>query len=92
MVYEKNFALLAENSSADPVKAALVFQGEETKYNSAVAEMQQQIEKASSLGLSFNTPPSASVPLIARLFGVQRRRRNGSRSIPTLSHNWCCNM
>ena len=71
MVYEKNFTLLAENSSQDPVKAALVFQGEAPKYDSAVEALQQQMGKAASLGLSFNNAPRTSVPFIAQLFGVK---------------------
>jgi len=83
MVYEKNFALLGEDSSADPVKASLVFQGEKTKYNSAVAALQQQIEKAAALGLSLNTAPSSSVPLIARILGVQEAQAQWITFDPT---------
>jgi len=71
MVYEKNLSLLGEDSSNDPVKASLVFQGEKAKFDSAKSVLQQQIEKASSLGLSLNARPQARVPLIAKIFGVR---------------------
>lgn len=72
MIYEKNSVQLAENAEGDPVRTSLVMQDEQSKYSSALANLQQQMQKASSLGLSFgNSSPEASVPFIARLFGVQ---------------------
>lgn len=71
MVYEKNAVQLAEDAGDDPVKTSLILEGEEGKYSSALADLQQQMQNASSLGLSFGNNPQASVPLIAQLFGVQ---------------------
>lgn len=83
MVYEKNFALLGEDSSADPVKASLVLQDEKTKYDSAITDLQQQIEEASSLGLSFNDASHSSAPVIAQLFGVQQAQAQWITFDPT---------
>ncbi len=71
LVYEKNMAQLAQSANADPVKTALIYEGEKSKYTAAVADLQQQMGKASALGLSFNDPNSASVPFVAQIFGIQ---------------------
>ncbi|HUC02238.1 MAG TPA: hypothetical protein VMA75_05095 [Candidatus Paceibacterota bacterium] len=71
LVYEENSLQLAENASNDPVKEAIIFQGEQTKYAAAVSALQQQIQNASSLGLSFNEATTSPNPLVAALFGIQ---------------------
>lgn len=71
MVYQKNFIHLAETANSDPVKTSFIFEGERAKYNSAVADMQQELQKASSLGLSLNNGRKDSVPFIAEILGVQ---------------------
>lgn len=70
-VYEENSVQLAENAGDDPVKAALIFQEEQSNYASAMNDLQQQIGNASSLGLSLNDAQGAQPPFIAELLGVQ---------------------
>ena len=71
LVYEKNIAQLAQSANIDPVKTALIYEGEKSKYTAAVADLQQQMEKASALGLSFNGSNADSIPFIAQIFGIQ---------------------
>ncbi len=46
LVYDRNALDLAENSSVDPLKAAIIFQGESSKYNAAVQELQNAWQSA----------------------------------------------
>ena len=71
LVYEKNMVQLAQSANADPVKTALIYEGEKSKYTAAVADLQQQIEKASTLGLSLNNKSGNSVPFIAQILGIE---------------------
>jgi hypothetical protein len=71
LVYEKNTVQLAENAGDDPVKTSLILEDEQSKYSSALADLQQQMQKAAPLGVSFNNSTQTSIPLIAKIFGAQ---------------------
>jgi hypothetical protein len=71
MVYEKNSVQLAESAGDDPVKTSLILEDEQNKYSSALANLQQQMQKAAPLGVSFNDSTQIPIPIIAKIFGVQ---------------------
>ena len=71
LIYDKNSARLVAESTNDPVKAALILQGENAKYAAVISELQAQQQKISSQGVSFlNNTPNAKPPLIAEIFGI----------------------
>jgi hypothetical protein len=53
-VYEKNELQLTQNASTDPLKTALILQGEQDKFTAALTNLQTQIDQAAQVGLSFN--------------------------------------
>src|SRR5258708_3766905 len=59
LVYEKNALALTQNASADPAKAALIFQAETAKYNTALQEFQNALQKASQNKAFGFAPPKA---------------------------------
>ena len=49
LVYEKNVVALAQNPGNDPVKSAITFQLEQSKYDSAIADLSRQMQEAQQL-------------------------------------------
>jgi hypothetical protein len=68
LVYEKNTIELGENSSADPMKTALILQAEQTKYDNA----EQSFEDALQAALQTNEPaPGGALSFVNSLLGIQ---------------------
>lgn len=75
LVYEKNILALTQNANVDPVKTALILQGEETNYNTAMQNLGAEIQNTPgiqgfSLGNTSETP-SGDVAIINNFLGVQ---------------------
>jgi len=77
LVYEKNYAVLAANASADPIKTSLIASAEQAKFDTAAQELQNQIEKLANKPVSEkNAAPEqpAFLALINNLFGIPAAR------------------
>lgn len=74
LVYEKNIVALATNSSSDPLKASLVFKGEQAGYDLAISNFEAQWSMAGSkfAGISMAKPriPDNKPSFIDRWLGV----------------------
>jgi len=59
LVYEKNYAMIVQNESNDPIKGTLTVQAEQPKYDLAINNFENEWQKAAG-GRSFPTDVSAS--------------------------------
>ena len=71
MVYEKNSTEIAQNANIDPIKTALIMQGEQSKYSAALSDLSSQMKKASAQGLSLGSTTNTKTSFIASILGVQ---------------------
>ncbi|MGC9598892.1 MAG: hypothetical protein ABSE18_00725 [Minisyncoccia bacterium] len=61
LVYQKNALALIEGTSGDPVRASLIFQAQEPRYNAALQDFENELQKAQSSGtFSFGNVPARS--------------------------------
>ncbi len=74
LLYEKNMLAVADQAQADPVKASLIFEAEQSKYVAALQDFGAQSQKASSKGLfSFGKNPAKinqSLALLESYLGI----------------------
>ena len=82
LVYEKNMAALGTLAQTDPVKAAIIYQGERDRYTATVQAFGNEFQKASSKGLlSFGGASAGKVsPITAML--------NAALGIETAHAQW----
>ncbi|MDE2019652.1 MAG: PKD domain-containing protein [Patescibacteria group bacterium] len=77
LVYEKNYAGLIVTISTDPVRTALLVQGEEPKFKTAMQELQNQAKALASLSLN-DVPAQSSglTSLLNQVLGIQTAYAN----------------
>ena len=72
LMFEENAAQMNQLAATDPVKASLTLQSEQDQFTAALSDLQKQVQIASTVGfMGSKEEPSASVPFIAELLGVQ---------------------
>ena len=89
---EKNALNLVQNADSDPVRTALIAQGEQDKYEAAIQDLQTQLQKAASVnGFHSTFPPfrtkTARSHFLITSPAYKQRMPSGSRSTPQISAN-----
>ncbi len=72
LVYESNEVQVAEGASGDPLKASLIIQGEQEKYDAAAQALESQIEQVSAANAPSNSiAMNAPLGFLQGMFGIQ---------------------